>query len=812
FSSPVWDSQKIEFDELVANGGRSQQIAYDGEELIYDGQTYFWRIKFWDDEGNEGTEGQWSQPAEFTMFNEEDLLNQVRARAVNYENDPASGNLMEQESYGLVEAADNGYYLNNQGDEKTSVYQYAEAVDQDSYIMSAPKEKMTFDPNTQEQTEVELYYDDLDHGLVDKANLTKEDLTFEQAVYEKDFNSYGLVTSTEDPLGRTTSVTYENNNYYPYRTTNHLNQSVRTDYDLATGKIARRVDPNGLVEEWDYDGLGRLLEYRKTDHNPLLNTLMAMETYEYHDDQLPSYVKQTRLPNTSLEQVNYTYFDGLGRQIQVREEAENVDQFRVVSFSYDNRGNLRRQSLPYFNQGSGYQQEDWNGPYNSYTYDALDRVVEEAVITPQNQYVTAYEYDGWDVLITDAEGNQKKLYKDAYGQLIQVDEYLDNEVYSTYYDYNLLGKLTKITDALGNERNFEYDDLGRLTSQEEMHDPQAQEFGLWTYEYDQASNLISQTDPNGNTVNYTYDGLNRILTEDFTGEVGTEISYQYDSGTYGLGRLYKAISQGSETRYGYDKWGRVIKETKIIDNNWYVTEWDYNEASLPFRITYPDNFKVYYTYHDSFLPRDLRIAEADENIVTSRSLIDSVSYSPLKQMSEIDYHNGTVVNNTYNPDQAYRLTHKSTINQLNEVLQDLSYSYDNVGNITNLIDQSQTLLAKTTDYEYDNLYRLTSVSVTGSANNQDYERTYSYDIIGNILNKSDIGDYQYNNTNPYQANLINGLNYQYDDNGNLVYDGQKDLVYNYDNRLVEVDLGQDGVLSNKYDQEGLRTVKQIART
>ena len=48
-------------------------------------------------------------------------------------------------------------------------------------------------------------------------------------------------------------------------------------------------------------------------------------------------------------------------------------------------------------------------------------------------------------------------------------------------------------------------------------------------------------------------------------------------------------------------------------------------------------------------------------------------------------------------------------------VQDLSYTYDPVGNITHLVDASFTKSAKAVDYTYDNLNRLIQASTTPDA-------------------------------------------------------------------------------------------------
>lgn len=76
------------------------------------------------------------------------------------------------------------------------------------------------------------------------------------------------------------------------------------------------------------------------------------------------------------------------------------------------------------------------------------------------------------------------------------------------------------------------------------------------------------------------------------------------------------------------------------------------------------------------------------------------------------------------------------------VVQDLTYTYDAVGNITEIVDASETGSAATTSYTYDDLYRLLSASTT-DASSTPYNRTFTYDALGNILTKSDQGSYSY---------------------------------------------------------------------
>ena len=60
----LWDSGQVAFANEITNGTRIPDISYGGSALSF-GNTYYWRIKFWD---NLGAEGVWSATAQFTTL------------------------------------------------------------------------------------------------------------------------------------------------------------------------------------------------------------------------------------------------------------------------------------------------------------------------------------------------------------------------------------------------------------------------------------------------------------------------------------------------------------------------------------------------------------------------------------------------------------------------------------------------------------------------------------------------------------------------------------------------------------------------
>ncbi|QQS58899.1 hypothetical protein IPN35_04875 [Candidatus Peregrinibacteria bacterium] len=138
-----------------------------------------------------------------------------------------------------------------------------------------------------------------------------------------------------------------------------------------------------------------------------------------------------------------------------------------------------------------------------------------------------------------------------------------------------------------------------------------------------------------------------------------------------------------------------------------------------------------------------------------------------------------------------------------------TYTFDKTGNITQVTDTSATDAAKTANYTYDDLDRLTSATITNTANNDDYTRTYAYDSIGNITNKSDVGAYTYlqnNYASPHAVTQAGTQNFTYDNNGNLQTDGNWTHSWDYKDRLISSSTSGTTV-SYEYDEAKTRVTK-----
>jgi RHS repeat-associated protein len=740
--------------------------------------------------------------------------------------DDANGNVTSQIDYGEVLANNDGSFADTGTDKISTNIEYA--LNSNKNILTLSKRQTSYGQGGNVLGQSEYYYDTLNWGLVEKGNLTLEkklinpnsDFTYSRTEY----NSFGLPISTTNPRGFKTSVSYDAYNLYPIQIINAKNQITASAYNYFTGEPVEVIDPNNFKIQKIYDALNRPVKELMTDPSNAAQ-LIEIKKYEYDDVNFPTSVIEKAYPNQNdnngqlIEITKKTYLDGLGRTIQTKAKGEN-GLYIANNLIYNQRGLLAKEFLPEFSLMIDFESIDQNDPNNTYAYDALGRVTKIS----NSLGNTNFSYDQWQKTITDPNAKQKIFYFDAKNNLVKVMELLTGVAKNTIYTYNQLNLLTKITDARGNIRKFNYNLLGDQTRAEDLHNPADLTFGVGTKSYDKNNNLTQTIDPRGIKVRYTYDVLDRLISENIVNADNTltrQLTYVYDAGVNGIGRLTKASNSTYEKNYTYDIAGRKLKEVFKTDSQTFTTTYSYDSLNNLVSIKYPDNSQIKYVFNNAGQ------IEKIINPVTGSDILKSVDYEVNGQINRIEMGNGAITTNIYDRNQMYRLINKST--GANSVkIQDLTYTYDAVGNITHISDKSAGNLAKEADYTYDDLYRLTKATITSAANGKNYTQTYSYDALGNILNKSDVGKYVYDGSNsltwaatyanPQAVTKITSLLsdvtgagtqvFGYDNAGNLTSDGIFNYSWNYKNELLSSNKTGKAV-NYTYDENGQRIFKSV---
>ncbi len=572
------------------------------------------------------------------------------------------GNLTQRVFWGEVNANNDGTFTDTGNDKYTEEITYANNTNE--YIVGLPAQDVVIDQNSNKVRESKTYYDGEILGNVDIGNITKVEKWKDGNNYvdtEKTYDGvYGLPITITDERGNVTNYSYDQYNLYPETITDALSYATNYLYDYSSGKVKQTITPDNLTFQTVYDGLDRVKE-EKVPNLEFPFAPVVKTSYQYIDNAGAISIIQNNYLDDYNQVVIYQYFDGLNRLIQERKETEGWDEYATRDIVYNSINKIEKESLPYISNGTSKTSPTTiNNLYKNYTYDANYRVVN---ITDSIGN-TNHSYDDWKTTITDPNGNIKHYYRDAYSNLIRVDEINDTETYSTYYDWNGNQMLLKITDALGNVRNFTYDGLNRRLTAEDLHQVSDNTFGTWYYSYDDTSNLIQVIDPNDKTINYTYNDINQKLTEDDIDTTGVEITYSYNECLSGMYLLCGALMiDGSYLHYTYNSNKIVDAEFKEFDDVDMKISYHYDRQGNLIEIINPDKSEVKYNYDSAgqinYIQRKER---GDWNY---SYVILNIDYGPNGKISLIEYPNAIKTRYLYGNDNMYRLNKIVTTNSSN---------------------------------------------------------------------------------------------------------------------------------------------------
>ncbi len=143
----------------------------------------------------------------------------------------------------------------------------------------------------------------------------------------------------------------------------------------------------------------------------------------------------------------------------------------------------------------------------------------------------------------------------------------------------------------------------------------------------------------------------------------------------------------------------------------------------------------------------------------------------------------------------------------NNPIRNLHYSYDNTDNV---IQRDDRINGITESYQYDSLDRLQQASYFDAATGVSENLSYSYDINGNILYKSNTGAMSYDQGNRILSlNRNNGTyeDYAYDANGNMVSGSGREIDWTSFNKPSRIKT-KDADVSFEYGPDNNRVSKQ----
>jgi RHS repeat-associated protein len=677
-------------------------------------------------------------------------------------------------------------------------------------------------------------------NLLQQCDLICSSGDYRTTSYAYDSTYHNKITEIT-PAGVTNQITYESTfETFPTQIIEGGTFTTSTTYDSRSGKLFLSTSPQGLVTSNRYDAFLRLAE---TDASSTSNGPTSwIEKYTYTlgtSSGVPQNSvlrQQSDGVDTSNGHQTITWYDGLGRIIQLRKESETSGTYRVVDTAYDTRGNVEFTSLPYENGSGTSHSTPANGLGTLHSYDPSGRPNQLGPVSatfngsgaltgttassgdtgsPVGSSSISYFYNGdpWTIGVENENSKIHEYILDAYGRTNKVIEVTSGGNFSTLFTYNLAGDLLSVTDNANNVIQYTNNMIGEVVA---TADP---DMGIWKFQRDYAGRIRSQTDGDNQTTtnNFSPDPLGRLLSRevyDLKGNFYYGVTNIYDSNGGDTsfpvypGQLYKTIDSEGYTKYGYDVRGRITISARYLAKNGttYTTHYTYDDMDRIRSITYPNSGPTVTNIYDS----GANLFEVQQVGGAGTLYYHATSFSALDQIAGITYGNGLTATYSYYPNSK-RLQTLST----GGGLQSLTYTYDQMADVLSISDgvySGTSSAGINANASYDDLQRLLGFT---RADGQSVSCTY--DSIGNILtyNENGSGSYTYTTTVgtrlPHAVKSANGSNYAYDPCGNMLVRGTQALVYNPENRLIASAVSNQ-VTTFGYDADGDRVWKQGAAT
>ncbi|MBR1935941.1 MAG: VCBS repeat-containing protein [Muribaculaceae bacterium] len=471
----------------------------------------------------------------------------------------------------------------------------------------------------------------------------------------------------------------------------------------AGGHIVLPDDPAvqmpGIRTAFEYDSIGRrhiVISPDNITHHTSLRWSDGVQGALYYSEE------------TAVgEPTKRVYYNRLGQVVRQSEQLAD-SSFVHVDFDYDDRGRVVRQSKPH---------NDATAPWSNYTateYDNYDRVINRHNY-PSGMDET-YTYSGRQVTGTIG-GMTATRVLDSRGNLLSVTDGGG----TISYTYNPDGTLAEVITGGDITTTFTYDNYGRKIA---INDPSA---GVRAFGYDDNGYQNEITDARGKTIAFSYNKNGWPLVKDINGEMQVEYTYnQY-------GNVTSAVdTEGQSVSYSYD----ALQRPLTVDTDGFRKTFGYTDGSHIGSIRYSLNNVDIATERRAYSHGTLsRVTLGDSTIVWSldelngRGLPVALSNSALETWLDYDSDDRVVERAVYKTNSVVEVNYQL-------------YDYDtSTGNMSS----RQFNIADEERFDYDNLQRLTGY---GGG------KTVSYDNIGNIISKSDLGTLDYDGASPYAFTFL----------------------------------------------------------
>jgi RHS repeat-associated protein/uncharacterized repeat protein (TIGR01451 family) len=594
------------------------------------------------------------------------------------------------------------------------------------------------------------------------------------------YDDFGRLIEIDEPLGRVTKYVYDNN-----------------------GNKSSATDPNGNTTTYQYDALNRLI----LTTFPTKPATTESRTYDFRGNLLDL--------TDEAGHVTHNVYDLAGRLISVT-TAFGTGDASTSSYTYYDDGRKKTQTDPLGNPTTYVYDEagrltsitDALGHQATNAYDDVNRLI---AATDPNHHTVKYSYDsrGRQQVVTYPDSTTSAQAYDSANNLLSVTDQAAGKLQYTYddanqllsaiqanhpdpahntttYTYDNLGDLATRTDANGHATRQVFDVLGEVTSETFPAGGSSQ-----VSTYDLAGNLLTRQDFNGKITSFSYDTLNQLIgiTPD------PSLSQPAVSFTYSpTGRIATMTDAGGTISYTYDNQDRVTAKAAPAGTLTYTYDAAGNLTSMA--SSHPNGVSVSYTYD-----RLNRLSTVTDNRLPVGKGTSVYTYDAAGNLATMTLPNGVVSTFTY--DNLDRLKSLQAAAGTNPAIASFGYQLDPTGNRT----AATELSGRSVQWNYDGIYRLTSEAVSQDPNAKNGTASYGLDPVGNRLSTASNLFNISSGAFTFDANDFLGTE-GYDSNGNVTAGAGRVFTYDFRNRLIKAtNLVNNTQILLAYDALGNRISK-----
>lgn len=630
--------------------------------------------------------------------------------------------------------------------------------------------------------ETTIAYDGV--GLVRK--ITREpsglELKLETEIVERDPHGNPSRIVERDWTGeqRGMQLVWDAQGVHPTDHYNALGHRTQLTFHQGLGVPASATDPNGVTLEWTYDGMGRLVATRRLAAGVSDGADIAI-TYSPVSDGDDTPLLQVRRQQAGGEDVVVNY-DRLGRQTRTTWRGFGGVQSYVVT-QYDPFFRPVRRSLPtYVGQSPA--------GYHFVEFDAAGRV-RRAVRPGSDADDVHYDYQlsGSErhVTVRDEEDKAQELVADLHGNLIRSIDALGTVTCFDHgaFDFpsqirrnctaatpppaitlthDVYGGRTALTDPALGSRTFTYNAWGETTIVERT------DGSMVEYQRDALGRVQERSDAAGITT-YTWDTIKKgLLTESLSAD-GVRVSHDYDAYTRPKSTTTEVGVESFPITLGYDGFSRLQT------------------------LTYPGSFGQAFAVtqeYDAYGHLDR--VRSGATIYWDVSAVDEAG-----RVRQEMFWNGAVTQRTYDTFRD-RIDTITTTTPAAGFVQKLDYDWLPAGGLWKRHDLRVAANIQHETFSYDDLHRVTK-SVVTNAVGADKTVNVTYDVLGNIDWRSDVGDYVYAGD---RLASVGALGYTYDSDGRVRTRGGTTLTWTGVDEIGQIS-APGNTVTFAYDADGRRT-------